>query len=100
MTKVKFSKHYILIPLIPLVFFLFFFLIYKDIKDRTINEFHNEQLILARTASQGITSFFDDYKSNLAFLSQLTNIIEFTDDGKTLITGFYENHKKIGRAHV
>ncbi|MDO8952070.1 MAG: ATP-binding protein [Draconibacterium sp.] len=93
MTKIKFSKHYILIPLIPLVFFLFFFLIYKDIKDRTINEFHNEQLILARTASQGITSFFDDYKSNLSFLSQLTNIIEFTDDGKTLMSGFYENHK-------
>lgn len=42
-------------------------MIYEDIKNNIINEFNNEQLILAETASQGITYFFDDYQSELIF---------------------------------
>jgi hypothetical protein len=49
-------------------------LVYEDIKERTINEFKNEQLVLAKTASQGITSFFDDCQSDATFLSQFNGI--------------------------
>jgi len=72
-------------PIVLLLFFSAFYLIYKDIKTRTINEFNNEQLVIARTASQGITSFFNDNLSDLVFLSQFKDIIDFSDKSKALM---------------
>jgi PAS domain S-box-containing protein len=95
MEKLKFLFRYIAIPFALLTFFFVFYLVYNDIKERTINEFNNEQLVLARTASQGITSFFDDCQSNLTFLSQFKGIIDFTEDSKTLMANYFENHKSI-----
>ncbi len=93
MIKLKFSKRYLFLPVVLLVFFVLFYLVYEDIKERTISEFNNEQLILAGTAAQGITSFFRDYQSDLTFLAQLNDIIDFNDKGKALIAGFHINHK-------
>ena len=93
MVKLKYSNRYLLIPIVLLISVLTFYLVYDDIKDRTINEFNNEQLILAKTASRGIISLINNYQSNLTFLSQLKNIIDFSDDGKALISSFYETHK-------
>ncbi|MFT5748849.1 MAG: PAS domain S-box-containing protein, partial [Ancylomarina sp.] len=77
------------------IFFLSFYMIYEDIKDNTINEFNNEQLILAKTASQGITSFFDDYESQLHFLATFKEIIDFSDESKIFMANYYESHKNI-----
>jgi PAS domain S-box-containing protein len=82
-------------PLVLLIFLVAFYLVYEDIKDRTTSEFNNEQLILAKTAAQGITSLFHDYQSNLTFLAKLKGIVDYTDDTKTLMADFYENHKDI-----
>jgi PAS domain S-box-containing protein len=70
-----------------------YYIIRYGIKVKTIKEFNTEQLILAETASKGITSFFADYQSDLMFLSQLNEIIDFTDNGKVLIEKFYKNQK-------
>ncbi|MGD9994787.1 MAG: ATP-binding protein [Salinivirgaceae bacterium] len=95
--KTKFSlfDQYLLIPIVLLVFFAAFFLVYEDIKDRTIKEFNNEQLVLARTASQAITGFFDESEANLTFLTQMESIIDFDDTGKEMMHRFYENHRSI-----
>jgi len=93
MTKLKYSKTYLLIPIVFIVFIFIFYLVYENIKQRTISEFKNEQLILAGTASQGIGSFFKEYQSNLAFLSQFNDVIDFTGKGQALMASFYENHK-------
>jgi len=94
-TNQKLSMRYFFIPIVLIVFYFLFFLIYDDIKKRTINEFNNEQLILAQTAAQGITTFFEDYQSNLTFLSQFDAIIDFNDNGKTIMANFCENHKNL-----
>jgi PAS domain S-box-containing protein len=91
----RFSKHYLLIPIILIVFYFLFFFFYQDVKDRTIDEFNNEQLILAQTAAQGITSFINDYQADLTFISKLKNIIDFDDEGKALMANFYEKHKNL-----
>ncbi|MGE5418654.1 MAG: response regulator [Chloroflexota bacterium] len=78
-----------------MVFFLSLYLVYEHIKERTINEFNNEQMILARTASQGITSAFTNYRSDLDFLSQLGEIKVLSEKGKNLIAEYYETHKSI-----
>ena len=93
MKKSGFSKRYLFLPVMLFVFCILFILIYKDIQDRTINEFNNEQLILAQTASQGITSFFNDYQADLIFLSRIKDIINNNGESGSLMASFYEYHK-------
>ncbi len=98
--KLKSLNRYLLIPilLIPIlliIFFTVFYLVYNDIKVRTINDFNNEQLILARTASQGITSFFSDCQSDLTFLSSLEEIIDASGKSEDILENYYETHKSI-----
>jgi PAS domain S-box-containing protein len=95
MKKLKFPIRYLLIPIVLIIFFFAFYLVYEDIKDRTINDFNNEQLVLARTASQGITSFFNNNQSDLIFLSQFKDIMDFSDKSKALMATYYESHKSI-----
>ncbi len=96
--KIKLKKlisfnRYFFFPIALVVFFLAFYMIYEDIKSKTIDEFNYEQLLLAKTASQGITSFFDNYQSELTFLAQYKEIINFSDESKALMANFYETHK-------
>ena len=93
MKKLRFSRRYLFLPVILIAFCILFILIYKDIQDRTIDEFNNEQLILAQTASQGITSFFNDYQADLVFLSRIKDIIDNNGESRSLMAGFYEYHK-------
>lgn len=95
MALLKFSRRSLLMPAAMLVFLAACFLVYIDIKDRTISEYNSEQLILARTASQGISSFFKDYQSDMTFLSELNEIINFDDEGKLRIRDFYSAHQEI-----
>jgi len=57
MEKLKFLNRYLMIPHRLILFIITFYLIYDDIKNRTINEFENEQLILAKTASRELPRF-------------------------------------------
>ena len=100
MRKFKINKlislnRYFFIPAALILFFLTFYLIYEDIKDNTIYEFNNEQLILAETASQGITYFFDDCQSELIFLAKFKEIIDFSDESKALMRNYYDTHRSI-----
>ncbi len=95
MDKLKFINRYLMIPIVLILFIIAFYLIYDDIKERTVNEFKNEQLILAKTAAQGITSVLDDYQSDLNFLSQFKGITDFSHESKTILENFYEQHNQI-----
>lgn len=90
-----FPKRYLLIPFFLTMFFVVFYLVYTDIKERTIKEFNNEQIMLAKTASRGISSFFDDFRANLVFMSQLKDVSSFTEDTKSVMAKFYEIHKGV-----
>ncbi len=95
MNKLISLNRYFFIPIALILFFLTFYMIYGDIKSNTINDFNKEQLILAETASQGITYFFDDYQSELDFLAKFQEVIDFSDETKTLMANYYETHKSV-----
>ncbi len=93
MGGMKLPKRYLLIPGVLAIFGFHFHLIYIDIKERTVAEFNKEQLVLAKTAAQGITAFFNNYKSDLLFLATLPDIMQCTKKGETLMERYFENHK-------
>lgn len=88
-------NRFFFIPLVLMLFFLSFYMIYEDIKSNIINEFNHEQLVLAETASQGITYFFDENQSELVFLTKFKEIIDFLDEGKVIMADYYETHKNV-----
>ncbi|WP_346856400.1 ATP-binding protein [uncultured Draconibacterium sp.] len=95
LNKIPGTGRFTLIPILLVLFFTIFYLVYRDIKIKTIDEFNHEQLILARTASQGITSFFNDCNADLTFLSKLDDVIEATDKSEELMKNYFKTHKEI-----
>lgn len=92
-SKLLSFNRYLFVPIALILFFSSFYMIYENIKKNTIDEFNNEQLILAETASQGITYFLEDYESELVFLATFNEIIEFSEESKSLMTRYYETRK-------
>ncbi len=95
LNKLKSLNKLLVIPILLLIFFIGYFLVYSNIKTRTINEFNNEQLILAKTASQGISAFFNDSKADLTFLSKLDEIINASNEGEKIMKAFFDTREEI-----
>lgn len=94
-TKIRSLHRYLFIPILLTLFSIVFFLVYRNIKLTTISEFNNEQLILAQTASMGISSFFKDSEADLIFLSSLEDVINVTDDSREILQNYYDAHGKV-----
>ncbi|MGD0582179.1 MAG: PAS domain S-box protein [Bacteroidales bacterium] len=88
----KVTKRFFLAPSVFLIFLYLFYTAYKDVKDRTLNEFNSQQFALANQASIGIESFFSYYQKELTGLSKISFISDLNDQGMSLLTDFYQNH--------
>jgi PAS domain S-box-containing protein len=88
----KLSKRYLSVPIVLAIFTYLFYSAYKSVKDKTLNEFNNQQFALAKQASIGIESFFDYYLRELLFLSKLEYVSDLNDQGRNLLADFYNNH--------
>jgi hypothetical protein len=88
----KLSKRFLIVPFLFALFSYLFYSAYKDVKDKTLNEFNVQQFTLAKQASRGIESFFIYYQRELSFLSQLKYVSVLNDQGKDLLADFYKNH--------
>ncbi len=88
----KLSKRFLTIPIVIASFSYLFYSGFRDVKDKTLNEFNVQQFMLARQASRGIESFFIYYQRELSFLSKIKSISELNDQGRTLLADFYKSH--------
>jgi PAS domain S-box-containing protein len=88
----KLPKRFLIVPFVLVAFSYLFYSAYKDVKDRTLNEFNKEQFILAKQASRGIESFFIYYQRELLFLSGLPYVSELNEQGKGVLADFYYHH--------
>ena len=88
----KLSKRFLIVPLVLAAFSYLFYSSYKDVKDRTLQEFKIQQFTLAKQASRGIESFFIYYQRELKFLSSLSYVSDLNEEGEKLLADFYNNH--------
>ncbi|HYQ59014.1 MAG TPA: ATP-binding protein, partial [Draconibacterium sp.] len=95
LNKLIYLHRFLLIPTLFIIFSVVILLLYRDVKKLTIQDFNNEQLILARTASKGISSYFKDSEADLSFLSKLQSIIDNTDEGKEILQEYFESHQDV-----
>jgi|GEM_PF-574206 len=88
----KLSKRFLLVPIILASLSYLFYSAYKDVSDRTLNEFNSQQFTLAKQATRGIESFFIYYQRELSFLSKLKYVSELNDQGRELLADFYKSN--------
>ena len=88
----KQKKIFLFVPFVLILFSYLFYTSYKDVRDRSLDEFNSQQFALAKQASRGIESFFIYYQRELLFLSKLNYVSELNVQGKELLTEFYKNH--------
>ena len=88
----KLSKRFLTIPIVIASFSYLFYSGYKDVKNKTLNEFNVQQFTLARQASRGIESFFIYYQRELSFLSKIKYVSDLNDQGKNLLADFFNSH--------
>ena len=88
----KLSKRFLFVPIVLAIFSYLFYSAYKEVKDKTLNEFNFQQFALADQASIGIENFFSYYQVEITGLSKLSFIADLNDQGKELLAGFYLDH--------
>ncbi|MBM9613459.1 PAS domain S-box protein [Desulfobulbus rhabdoformis] len=69
-----------------------FYLPYLAVRSKTIENFHNQQVILARQASTEFQGYFSTYEKALMYLSQQPSIQQLDESGKGLLREFYSFH--------
>lgn len=87
----KFLNRYIFIPVLLIVFVYIFFFVYQEVKNKTIDQFNDEQILIAKSASQGITDYLGNLQSNLVFLSKFPEIIDLNENGLEIAKNFFNN---------
>jgi hypothetical protein len=88
----KVSKRFFFIPIILVVFSYLFYSAYKEVKNKTLNEFNYQQFAVANQASIGIENFFQYYQTELQGLTRLSFISVLNDQGRDLLKHYYDNH--------
>ncbi|MDD2462725.1 MAG: PAS domain S-box protein [Desulfobulbus sp.] len=69
-----------------------FYLPYLAVRSKTIENFRNQQVLLARQASTEFQTYFSTYEKALIYLSQQPSIQELDESGKALLRDFYSIH--------
>lgn len=88
----KLTKRFLILSIVIASFSCLFYLGYKDVKDKTLKDFNNQQFILAKQTSRGIESFFIYYQRELSFLSKIKYVTDLNEQGKNLLADFYNSH--------
>ncbi|MGD0340943.1 MAG: PAS domain S-box protein [Bacteroidales bacterium] len=88
----KLSKLFLFVPVLLVIFAYLFYSAYKEVKDKTLDEFNYQQFAIANQASMGIENFFNYYEEELTGISKISFVSELNDQGKSLLTTFYHNH--------
>nr|WP_320011584.1 PAS domain S-box protein [uncultured Desulfobulbus sp.] len=69
-----------------------FYLPYLAVRSKTIENFRNQQVILARQAATEFQSYFSTYEKALMYLSQQPSVQQLDESGKGLLREFYSFH--------
>ncbi len=83
-------NRFFFIPILLIVFIILFYSVYEEVKNKTIEQFNSEQLVITNAASRGISDFMIDCQSELEFLSSFDGIIDLNHQGKQLLEIYFK----------
>lgn len=91
--KHRFSYQHIFLALFAtLILAGLFYLPYLAVRNKTIETFRAQQVLLARQAGSDIQSYFSTYEKALAYLVRQPSIQSMDDSGRVLLQDFFSIH--------
>ena len=91
----RFKKRYFFLPVLAIFSGYLLFSVYDEVRTKTIEEFNTQQIIFAKQAAKGITSFFQYYLRTLNQLARTEDIVDMNANGKSLMQTFYSIHSDV-----
>ena len=88
-----FKKRFIFLPFLALFIGFLFYSVYQEVKEQTISEFNDQQMIIAKQTAQSIEKLFENYYSEASFLATHKNIADLTKSGQDELIKYYDSHK-------
>ena len=85
----KLSKRFIIVPVVLAIFSYLFYSAYKDVKDKTLNEFNFSAVCSCKPGIDRHRKLFQLLPEELTGLSKISFISELNDQGRNLLTDFY-----------
>ena len=95
---ITFKKRFIFLPFLTVLTGILFYSVYQEVKNQTIHEFNEQQMIIAKQTAKGIEELFGDYQREAIFLSSVESIINLDVNGIEKIKMHYNSHKETVRA--
>ena len=86
-------KSMVFFPLVILLAMILYS-VYEDVKEKTIDDWNRQQMILAKQAAVGIETYFQHYYHDLQYLARNDSIIFSTTDGKILMRDYWEYNSR------
>ncbi len=86
------KKRYIFLPILFIVFVYILNSIYSEVQQKTINEFNNQQTIIAKQAVKGIENYFSHYYRELNNLNKNQEFVSLNSNGKRLMGSYFETN--------
>lgn len=65
--------------------------IYISVRDKTIEEFNDQQMLLVQKTAESIQATFQLYEKQLGFLARQSEIIESTPRGREMLASFFND---------
>ena len=93
-----FKKRFIFLPFLALLTGFLFFSVYQEVKEQTVKEFNEQQMIIAKQTAKGIEELFGDYYSEAVYLSTSANIINLNSNGIEEIQRHHKSHESTIKA--
>ena len=85
----RFEKYLIFISLAVLIlFFVVEYTLYENLKNQTINNLNDQQMIYARQAAAGIEDHFNHMIYTLNFLAHYSDVINLNDSGREILNNY------------
>ena len=65
--------------------------VYEEVKNKTITEFNVQQMLLAKQGAKSIEKHFTSHFHDLSYLSKNKNIAVLNENGRELMSSFYDS---------
>ncbi|MEW6288361.1 MAG: PAS domain S-box protein [Thermodesulfobacteriota bacterium] len=88
------KKRFLVIPLIIFLTAYLPYLLYREVKQITIDEFAAQQMVYARQAARTIENLLNRFANELSYIASIDDIIRMGPEGEELMRKYYAKNGK------
>jgi|GEM_PF-3120470 len=88
------KKRFLVIPLIVFLAAYLPYLLYREVRQKTIDEFNAQQMVYARQAARSIENLLNRFASELSYIASIDDIVRMGPKGEELMRKYYAKNRQ------